>query len=148
MIRQLMTTRPAYSYSAKAHSVEGHSDTLLVLGHGYSAKVTSSSFGPGGFGRPFSVGQVTRPKVHSAEVFKESAKDHSAMSLGHLHRTRLSDSAMYSDSAIALGLGHRTRTRPRPSHSDSDSAIILGTRMLATVSCHQASSSGLSGGTA
>ena len=84
---------------------------------------------------------ITRSSVFDSE----SAQSYSAIVLGL---------------GIAVGLGHRTRirhcSRTRPSYSDSalqsNSAIGLGlghdTRTLATVACHQASSSRLSDRTA
>ena len=75
-----------------SYSVEGHSATPLVLGHGYSAKVTSCSFG-------------------LVCCQRESAKGHSAISVGLGQDD--SDSAVHS--AMPLGrssLGHLSRTRP------------------------------------
>ena len=77
----------------------------LVLGHVYSAKMTSSSFGPGGFGGPFSVGQadsakVTRPKslgqTYSAKVTRPYQSDSAKVIQRKTIRIRLH----HSDSAI------------------------------------------------
>ena len=168
--------RQGHSDSAKVIQ-EGHSDSAKVhsarpLGFG------QSSFGNATRIRPkfirqghsdsakSSFGKATRirPKFihqgHSARMFRP------AVGLGQ------DDSAAHDDSASIFELGQsslgrsplgqttRIRHRTRPSYSDSasdsDSAIVLGlglghrtrTRMLATVACHQASTSRLSGRTA
>ena len=64
-----------HSRMTRPSLVLGHSRmtrlTSLVLGHVYSAKVTSSSFGPGGFGGPFSFGQADSAKVTRPNRFKD-----------------------------------------------------------------------------
>ena len=94
---------------------------------GHSAKVTSSSFGPGGFGGPFSVGQADSAKVTSSLV------------LGHVYSAKVTSSSFgpggfdgpfsvgQADSAKVtrpkrsrerpFGFGYTTRTRPL--HSDA-----------------------------
>ena len=85
-----------HSRMTRPSLVLGHSrmtrPTSLVLGHVYSAKVTSSSFGPGGFGGPFSVGQadsakVTRPN-RSKDKFIRPHHSDSARMIRPSSRTR------------------------------------------------------------
>ena len=76
-----------HSRMTRPSLVLGHSRMTrpsLVLGHVYSAKVTSSSFGPGGFGGPFSVGQadsakVTRPNRSKDEFIRPHYSDSARM---------------------------------------------------------------------
>ena len=71
----------------------------LVLGHAYSAMVTSSSFGqPFGFGQLIQTTRMTRPD----------------------HSDRQSDLAIVLGLGHVLGLGTRTRTR----HSDASYSIL------------------------